>query len=423
MARIKLTDRKLNSLKPKASHYDIWDADTPGLGVRVSVAGRKTFVLMTRYPGSSNPTRRALGIYGAMTLAEAREKAREWIKLIQRRIDPADEEEAKRQAAARLQANTFAAVAEDYLRLHVFGPDPDHPRQRKAVEVSRNFRRVFVNEWGERLITDITRRDVRELIEHIRDRAPVQARNLLAYLKTFYKWAITRDMYGVENSPCEYLKGADIIGGRVSSERILSDDELVAFWRATGDMGYPYGPVYRMLLLTGLRLNEVARARWSEIDLPKGIWVIPPERMKGRNGKARPHSVPLTTDVLAILNSLPRFDCDYVFTFDGRRPVDMSDKLKKRLDTQMRKLLGKDLPPWVNHDLRRTLRSGLSELRVNTDVAEAILAHAKAGIRGVYDRYEYFDEKRFALEAWATRLRSIVEPQPPNVVELAKART
>jgi integrase len=292
------------------------------------------------------------------------------------------------------------------------------------VAVARDFRRVFVTSWGGRPVTSITRRDVRELIESIRDiPAPAQARNLLAYLKTFYKWVILRDMYGVEISPCEYIKAADIIGGRPSSERILSDDELVAFWQATGDMNYPYGPAYRMLLLTGLRLNEVARAKWNEFDLAKGIWVVPAERMKGKNDKARPHSVPLTTDILGILANLPRFDhCEYVFTFDGKRPVIMSDGRKQRLDAQMSKLLGKNLPPWVNHDLRRTVRSRLSELRVSPDVAEAILAHVKPGIRGVYDRYEHFDEKRNALELWATRLRSITEPRPPNVVSLTGAR-
>jgi len=312
MARIKLTDRKLNS---SLKSGDIWDADTPGLGVRVSDTGRKTFVLMTRYPGSSNPTRQALGVYGAMTLAEAREKARDWLKLIERDIDPAIHEEEKRRAAERLRANTFAAIAVDYLRLQVFGPDPERPRQRKAVAVARDFRRSVRHAMGCAASNAITRRDVRELIESIRDiPASAQARNLLAYLKTFYKWAILRDMYGMESSPCEYIKAADIVGGRPSSERILTDDELVAFWQATGDMNYPYDPAYRMLLLTGLRLNEVARAKWNEFDLAKGIWVVPAERMKGKNDKARPHSVPLTTDILGILANLPRFDhCEYVF--------------------------------------------------------------------------------------------------------------
>jgi integrase len=213
-----------------------------------------------------------------------------------------------------------------------------------------------------------------------------------------------------------------VIGKRQSNDRTLNDAELLAFWQATGDMAYPYGPIYRLLLLTGLRLNEVADAMWSEFDRAKGIWTIPAARMKGKDSKARPHTVPLTADILAILGSLPRFNRgEYLFsTTSGESPVWVTGRVKRRLDAAMTEKLG-SLPPWVNHDLRRTLRSRLSELRVSADVAEAILAHVKTGIRGVYDRYEHFDEKRHALELWATRLRSIVQSQP-NVVQLAQVR-
>ena len=455
--RKNFTDRTLNALKPapKGKTADYWDVGFPSFGVRVSDTGRKTFVLATRFPGKSGG-RRALGVYGPngpLTLAGAREKARGWLELIKQGIDPAIAEEERRQAALRLQANTFAAVAEDYLRLQVIGPDPEHPRQRKAKEVERDFRKVFVALWGERPITSISRHEVLALIEGIRDHgtaatlaaygkggkaekvpAPGQARNLLGYLKTFFRWANKRDAYGLAGSPFEYLKPADI-ADRKASDRTLNDAELFAFWEATGRMEYPHGPLYRLLLLSGLRLNEVADTVWSEFDLTKGIWTIPASRMKGKNSKARPHSVPLTADILEILEGLPRFNGgEYLFSItNGKSPVWVSDKVKRRLDAAMLDTLRElatqrgdhprnvKLPAWVNHDLRRTLRSRLSELRVSADVAEAILAHVKSGIRGVYDRYEHFDEKRHALELWATRLRSIAQPQP-NVVELARAR-
>ena len=459
--RLNLTDRKLKSLnksnrklEDKLGHYDTWDADVHGLGVRTSKTGRRTFVLMARYPGSTNPTRRRLGTYPELTLAEAREKAKRWKQLIGRGIDPEVVEEEERQAELRKQAHTFAAVAEEYLRLEVIGPDPNRPRHRKGSDVARDFQNVFVTLWGRRPISAISRRDVLDLIESIRDQgaaatmaaygkgakadkkgAPVRARNLLAHLKAFFNWAIERDTYGLESSPCEHLKAARIIGEQRSGDRTLNDTELFAFWRVTERMGYPHGPLYRLLLLSGLRLNEVADAAWSEFDLAKGIWTIPASRMKGKNGKARPHSVPLTADIRAILAGLPRFERgEYLFSAKaGERPVCAGDRAKRRLDVGMLETLqelakerGDDpakvnLPPWVNHDLRRTLRSRLSELRVSPDVAEAILAHVKPGIRGVYDRYEHFDEKRHALELWATRLRSIVQPQP-NVVELSAVR-
>ena len=175
MVRKNLTDRKVRSLKrdrkleDKLGHYDTWDAVVPGLGVRTSATGRRTFVLVARYPGSRNPTRRALGVYGELTLEQAREKARTWLEMLRKGIDPAAAEEERRQATLRLQANTFLSVAEDYLRLEVIGPDPEKPRQRKAANVARDFRSIFIALWGERPITSISRHDVLALIEGIRD--------------------------------------------------------------------------------------------------------------------------------------------------------------------------------------------------------------------------------------------------------------
>lgn len=444
MVKKNLNDRKLKSLKrdkqreDKLGHYDTWDALVPGLGVRTSKTGRRTFVLMTRYPGSRNPTRRALGAYGELTLEKAREKAQGWLRLIGQGKDPAIVEEEKQQAALELQANTFAAVAEDYLQIQVVGSDPENPRQRKAAEVSRVFRNVFIALWGERPIASISRHDILGLIERVRDQgtaatlaayrkgdsevetapAPGQARNLLGHLKTLFGWAIERGAYGLESSPCEHLKAARIIGERQSDHRTLTDLELLAFWQSTAELGYPCGPIYRLLLLSGLRLNEVADAAWSEFDLQKGTWTIPASRMKGKNGKARSHVVPLTADMLSILGGLPRFNRgEHLFsTNSGESPVWVSDKVKRRLDAAMleklRELAEKHgeaprnvkLPAWINHDLRRTLRFRLSELRVDSDVAEAILAHVKPGIRGVD---ELLDEKRDALELWADHLKTI----------------
>lgn len=462
MSKRNLTDRTLKALRATkpGTHADTWDTTVSGFGVRVSETGRRTFILMARYPGSRNPTRRAIGVYGEMSLADARAKAIRWRDQIRKGIDPAVAEEEARLAALRRQENSFAAVVGHYLRQHVIGPDSDKPKQRNGREVERDFARTFIPVWGERPITSITNRDVREIIEDVRDygtatmlarkgikekngkkmrvaaRAPGQARNLLSYLKTFFSWAIERDDYGLEISPCDRLKAARLIGPRESDHRILDDLELFAFWRATQRLGYPFGPLYRLLLLSGLRLNEVADATWTEFDLAKAAWTIPAERMKGKPGKAKPHVVPLTAEMLEILCDLPRFNRgEYLFSsMFGERPVWVNDKIKKRLDQRMLHTLralarsrGDDpgkvkLNPWVNHDLRRTLRSRLSELRVNSDVAEAVLAHVKPGIRGVYDRYEYFDEKRHALDAWSARLRGIVEPPPKNVIELHAAR-
>lgn len=262
--------------------------------------------------------------------------------------------------------------------------------------------------------------------------APNQARNVLGYLKTLFSWAIERGAYGLASSPCDHLRSSRILGEKRSRDRILSDDEVFAFWRAAKRLPYPFGPLYHLLLLTGLRLNEAADASWPEIDRVNKHWTIPGARMKGRPGSARAHVIPLTMEALAVLDKLPRFkNGEYLFsTTFGKRPAWVSTKVKCRLDRRMLRTLRacararkrrEDpakviLAPWVNHDLRRTLRSGLSRLRVSTDVAEAVLAHAKPGIRGVYDRFEYFDEKRRALELWTAHVKSIVEPISSNVM-------
>ena len=180
--------------------------------------------------------------------------------------------------------------------------------------------RVFIPAWGSRPITDITALAVRSLIKKFKeDGKPYQAFNLLGYARRLFNWAIGQHVYGIESSPCDRLKPRDIIGEKRQRTRILSDEELRAAWQATEVLGYPYGPMFRLLILTGQRRSEVAEARWSEFDLTKKLWTIPADRMKA----AAAHVVPLSDDALTVLNSLPRFESgDYLFsTTFGKKPV------------------------------------------------------------------------------------------------------
>lgn len=436
MPKKTLNDRTLKALKPAPAGktYDVADGVVPGLFVRVSETDppRKTFVLLTRYPGSSNPTRRALGTYGALTLAKARDRARDWLELLRRGIDPRAEVERQRQAEQRQQRNTFAAVAEDFIKDKL-------PSERKGKEVERDIRREFMPAWGTRPITDIAPHDVRAIVKAAKDRgAPYQAHNLLTTARRLFSWAIDQQVYGLETSPCDRLKPKGLIGKKIFRKRILDDDELRAFWRATRRLGYPYGPLFRMLALTGQRKSEVAEARWSEINLGRKLWTIPAARMKADTV----HEVPLSDEVIAILESLPRFKKDdHVFTTTfGVKAVNGFSKAKGRLDSRMLRswralgrVQGKDrraahIEPWVIHDVRRTMRTQLSALPVPDLVRELVIAHTKPGLHKVYDQFSYRDEKRNALALWARKLRSIVEPAPApapapdNVVSLETAR-
>jgi Arm DNA-binding domain/Phage integrase family len=422
MAKRTLNDRIIKAIKPAPAgkRREVWDALVPGLGLRTTETGAKTFVLATRYPGRSNPARRALGGYGELTLEQARGKARAWLSLIDRGIDPAEEEERKRLAEQRKRAGTFASVAEEFITDKV-------RHERQGVEGENILRKIFIPAWGARSITDIKPLDVLNVIRPLKS-TPYWAHNVLGTIKRLFSWAIDQHAYGLEMSPCDRLKPKAIIGERKARTRVLSDDEVRAFWRATGRMGYPYGTVGQMLLLTGQRHCDVSEAPRAEFNITEKVWTISAERFKSKEA----HTVPLTDDVLAVLDGLPRFkQGDFLFSASfGRKPLYIRADQKHKLDARMLRTLRAmarkrgenpdtiELKPWVIHDLRRVVRSHLAALRIPDHIAEMVIGHGRKGLARVYDRHRYHAEVREALQLWAGRLRSIVEPAPANVVEL-----
>jgi integrase len=457
--RKRLTDRTIKSLQPAsatAAPSDVMDTIVPGFGVRVMGTPQhpvRTYILRTRFPGNNNPTRVRIGSYDEtdrLSLEGAREKARDWLALIRKGRDPRIEEERRRQAELRKHATLFGAVAEDFIRDKL-------PGERRGADVEREIRKEF-KIWWDRPIADITDEDVIRVIRAKAKTAPASARNILGHAKRVFQWSIDQRAYGLRVSPASDIKPTSIVGDKVARDRLLNDDEVFAFWRAAKRMPYPAGPVYQLLILTGLRLGEVSDASWSEFapvvvrtirqhgdgpvdwsqfDQRQLTWTIPATRMKGRNNKARAHVLPLTPDMLRILEGLPIFVSggDFLFSRNaGRRPAVMSTEIKDDLDARMLRTLramarqrGDDpttveLEHWVQHDLRRVVRSGLSRLKIAEEIREAVLAHARLGIKAVYDQHDYLDEKRDALMQWGARLRGIVEPAPvaSNVVSMAR---
>ena len=429
--RVTLTPTKVGGLKPAlpGQRYQVMDAMVPGFGVRVTDSGNRTFILRTRFPGSASPSRREIGKCADISLTDARDRARHWRELVKKGIDPADEAQRQRATEIHKRQNTFAAVVEDFIRDKL-------PAERKGKDVEREIRRDLLPKWSALAITEVTDGHVTSLIKAKGRDGKVGARNLLALVKRFFRWAIAQPEYGISISPCANIRASDILGEMPrSAARVLSSDELFALWRAAGRMPYPVGPAYQMLCLTALRLNEAVDASWSEINMREKVWIIPAERMKGKDGgkkQARAHAVPLTKELIELMESLPRFKSgQFLFsTTAGRSSIWIGTKIKDRLDRRMLRTLkalarqrGEDpasvvLPPFVNHDIRRTVRSQLSRLKVTEEAREAVLAHARPGIKGTYDLHDYLDEKREALELWAARLRTIVSPRPDNVVKL-----
>jgi integrase len=410
MAKRRLTDRTLKALPPatgKRRHYDVWDDLVQGFGVRVHTDGRKTFILMARYPGSRHPARRALGQYeSGLSLEAARKKAGMWRQLLADGIDPKVDTERKAREEARARSDSFASVVEAYI-VHI-----RRAKYRSVRDVERCLEREFTSRWAKRPIREISRRDVIEVLDAIVKRdAPYAAHNALAHLRSLFNWAC--DRYDLEVSPCDRIKPSRVIGSKKARQRTLSDDELRAFWNSTGNMGYPFGPLFRLLLLTGQRRDEVGGARWREFDLKAKVWTVPAERFKAGSN----HIIPLTGDALAIIEALPRFKGDFLFsTTAGAKPCSGFSKAKRILDKGMP---GSD---WRTHDLRRTVRTHLAALKIPDVTAEMCLGHGRRGIQRVYDLHQYQSEMREALTLWANRLRDITQEPPANVVKLKAGR-
>jgi integrase len=204
-----------------------------------------------------------------------------------------------------------------------------------------------------------------------------------------------------------------------SRDRVLSDDEVAAFWRATKRLGGVFAPVFQLLLLTGQRREEVAAMRWDEVEFEKAVWTIPAERCK--NGK--PHHLDLSPQVLSILCSLHEerlADRDLVFTTTGVTSVSGFSKIKTRLDQLMEDELARPVKPWRTHDLRRTAASGMAGLGFAPQVVERVLNHvsgAQGGLVGVYQKHQYRVERKAAMLAWGNYVEKLEAPdEARNVV-------
>jgi integrase len=428
MPCVKLTDRYVKSLKAPKRRTDYFDIVFPGFGLHATPTGTKSWFLGARYPLRPRSwVQRRLGGYPALSLATARTKARGWLELIDRGVDPSVEEVRQRAENAHRNA-TFAAVAEEFLARHA-------SKLAHAAEARRIVRGEFVARWGARPADDILPVEAAHALRQIAKRSPAQARNSYGYLSRLYNWAIGGE-FGLTVNPVASLRPSDLIGKPVIRNRVLSDAELRAVWNACSGrvdvealkemrerrqprdrvthLDYPYGPLIRLLILTGQREREVAELRWSEVDLAEGLWVIPAGRMKS----GRAHLVPLAPDALALLCSLPGFSGDFVFTTsDGQKPVNGFSKTKERLDA----LSG--VTDWRIHDLRRTMRTHLSALPIEDRVREQMIGHAQPGLHKVYDLHSYRAEKSHGFELWEDRLRSIlVRPAPLQVTNVATVR-
>ena len=396
-----LTARAVEATKPDPKkRREVPDGGLPGLYLVVQISGSKGWAV--RYRHNGKPRKLTLGKYPLLSLAEARDKARDVLAAAGAGDDPAAEKRTRR------GADTVEALVADFMARY-------GSKKKSGAETQRIFERDVLPVWGDRKAEDITRRDVIDLLDRIVDRgAPYMANRVLAAIRKLYSWAVSRDR--LQGSPCAGVKPPMAERAR---DRILTDDEVRWFWQATGEIGFPFGPLFRLLLLTGQRRDEVGQMRWAELD--GASWSIPGSRTK--NGE--PQLVHLSDPVLVALASMPRIKGSrFAFTTNGETAVSGFSRAKARLDNRMAELAGTEVPHWKLHDLRRTASSGMARCGVDLVVAEKALNHISGslgGIAGVYNRYTYADEMRRAWEAWAALLVEIVGEDGGAVVPFIEA--
>jgi integrase len=353
----------------------------PGFGVRVSVTGGKTWFVMGRVDGRT--IRHKIGTFPIISLAEARDAARIVLRDIQLGTYGVKDEAPV----------TLGEVITNFTELYA---KPKNRRWKAQAATLRKFASL-----ANRPVAEITRSDIARVLDQIAiDGAPIGANHALAAIKKVLSWATDRGVITVNP-----LVGMKAPAKSQSRERVLTDAEIRAFWQATADMDYPFGPVYRLLLLTGQRRGEVAQMRWSQIDISRALWTIPAEIAK--NGRA--HEVPLSAATLEILQSLPRVvGSDFVFTTTGVTPISGFGRTKGRLDLAM------GISDWWTHDLRRTAASGMARIGIAPHIIEKVLNHISgeiSGVAAVYNRHGYQTEKRDALERWAAHLKAVVSQE------------
>lgn len=406
--RAKLSASLVTTFLPaegKARDY-VWDTSLPGFGLMVTSTGARSYCVQYRVSGTGRSRRMRIGTPGKMNLEKARQVALAKLGGVAQGDDPLKVKIDEREAHRVGRHDTVALLVERYLTKHA------KLHLRTHDELKRTLERDVCSKWGRKAISDIADTDVAKLIDAIADRAPIQANRTLTYLRMFLGWCVDRRILKV--SPAVGVKPP---GTEQTRDRVLSDDELRAVWKAADAEGHPFGACAKLLILTAQRRNEVAGISWPELDLKAGTWIIPGDRAK--NGET--HEVQLSSQAVAILEAAPRVDdVELVFSSTGKTAVSGFSKFKLRLDE------ASGVHGWRFHDLRRTATTGMARLGVPPHVVDKILNHSQGTIRGVaavYNRFEYQPERRNALQAWAHYVDHVVNDDPAALANVVPMRS
>jgi integrase len=393
----RLTDLAVSRLRPGTSRTEVADDIVQGLYLIMQPSGHKSFAVRARIAG--RPVKLTLGAYPKLPLDQARALARAKLELIAKGVDPRQADDAQRLEQARRAASTLRAVAEQWRDVAL---QKTRPRSwRGAWGALDNH---VLAHLGDTPIADVRRRDLLALLDRL-DGHPGAQRHVTSCLGPLFRWGVDREL--VEHNVADRLPRPRA-GVR---HRVLNDDEIGHVWAACDLVGPPYGPYLQMLLLTACRRGELAGLRWPEIDPDRQLLVIPAERYKTN----RELTVPLSPLAQRVLAGVPRWpEGDYVFSLSGgRMPLGSHGRLKDAFEAQLAahcRAQGVPAFTFDLHDTRRTVRTGLSELRIAPHISELVLGHVITGVQKHYDKWSYLDEKRQALDAWAAKVEGLIAP-------------
>ena len=382
------------------------DTEVRGFVVRRLPSGAIQYGLRYRVRDTGQRRWLALGLHGNLTPEQARIQAKKAAGKVADRRDPLAEHHRLRRNAA--QGQSVTEVLDEFVSKYVVANG-----LRSEREIRRIFEKYVKPAIGGMDIQNVLRSTVTDMLDHIdQNHGPVMADRVRAHLSKAFNWFEVRS----DEFRSPIVRGMTRVKQRERSRtRILNEDEIRTLWQALEQLPALPSILVKVLVLTAQRRGEVGAMRWDEIA--DDLWTIPAEKYKTKKANV----VPLSEEVRRLLNTLPRRG-EYVFGRAGKTPFSGFSKLKKALDTKMKKRWKKDhdkpMETWVIHDLRRTSRSLLAACGVRSEIAERVLGHTIKGVEGVYDHYGYFDEKRDALERLAARLGQIVRSHPPNVVPL-----
>lgn len=395
-----LTDAFLRAIiAPESGRIEIADAKRPGLSLRVYAGGRRVWMFEKRV--RHGPKRKhTLGEYPRpVSLADARREAEAIAAEAARGFDRVAEAEKARYAAEATEAAkiTVAATIDRYDALHL------SPNLRTAADRKRQLEQAL-SAHMDRSIADLTRAHLQAVIDaKAKAGRAIMANRIKSALSAFTRWAWRRGY-------TETDAGAGL--SKAVSEKprdvVLSVAQVREIWAATFKLGDPWGPLFRLLLVTAQRRGDIGGLRWSEVNADR----LEISAARTKNGK--PHIVHLSELARRELDALPR-ENDLVFTTTGKTPVSGFSRAKARLDRH----LGEHFPPWRLHDLRTAFATAMAESGESEAVVDRILNHvasvsAASAVARVYNRAHQLPQRARALDRWA----DLIAPGSDVVVNL-----